>query len=48
MSARIVPAGHNQFIVVVRGWSFVTRSALLTKPEAIHLAAQLSFKGVRK
>ena len=36
------PAGS---VVIVRGWSFVTRSNLMTHAEAVKLAVRLSFKG---
>lgn len=46
MSGKIIPAGHSQYIVVVRGYGFVTRSNLLTRKAAIHLLARLTFKEV--
>ena len=47
MSGMMVPAGNGQYVVVVRGWSFVTRSNLLSKKAALKMLASLTFKGVR-
>ena len=44
MSGKMVPVGNGQYVVVVRGFGFVTRSALLSRSEAVKLLAQLTFK----
>jgi hypothetical protein len=45
MSGKMVPCGNGQYVVVVRGYGFVTRSALLKKDKALALLARLTFKG---
>jgi hypothetical protein len=47
MSARLIPAGHGQYVVVVRGYGYVTRSNLLTRAAALALVARLTFKDIR-
>jgi hypothetical protein len=48
MSARIIPAGHNQYVVVARGYGFVTRSNLLTRVAAVALAARITYQKARR
>ena len=48
MSGRLVPAGSGKYIVVVKGFGFVTKSEPVPKPEAVSLLADLTFKGGEK
>jgi hypothetical protein len=45
MSGKMVPCGNGQYVVVVRGFGFVTRSALLSRSEAMSLLARLTYSG---
>ncbi len=45
MSGKMVPCGNGQYVVVVRGWGFVTRSNLLNHEDALALLTRLTFKG---
>jgi hypothetical protein len=45
MSGKMVSCGNGQYVVVVRGYGWLSRSSLLTREEALKLLAQLTFKG---
>ena len=45
MSGRLVSAGGGKYIVVVKGFGFVTKSDPVLKPEAVAILADLTFKG---
>ena len=44
MSGKMVPCGNGQYVVVVRGYGWLSRSGLLTRSDAVKLLAQLTFK----
>ena len=48
MSGTLVPVGRDQYVVVVKGFGFVTNSGPIRKPEAVKMLTRLTFTGKEK
>ena len=45
MSGTLVHVGHGQYVIVVKGFGFVTKSEPIKKSEAVKMLTRLTFKG---
>jgi hypothetical protein len=48
MSGALVHVGHGQYVIVVKGFGFVTKSEPIKKSEAVKMLTRLTFTGKEK